>query len=520
MNIDFILEYNGNSEEFEKYRIDLQKPFNYEVLYYYNIKGDNKEIKYKGNILNNLYDGRGILYDEYGDIKYNGYFKNGKYDGFGKEKRWFYSYEGFFINGEYNGKGIIYKEDKEKKKIYEGNFLNGEYDGVGIEYYENGNTKRKAIYSKGKICKECYGILYNENGDEIYKGKLHDGKPKEGKGISIHKHNYFYYFSYNDDLIYKGDFLDFKYNGNGILYYEKKNKIKFEGLFKDDLYVKGILYDEDGYKKYEGEFINNIYEGEGILFFKKNNKPYCKGNFIKGEFIDGILYGLNGEIIYKGDFKNKIPKEGKSLSLYNLDGKIICKGDFHDYKGKVKQYDDSGYLIFEGELNELNEKKGIIYLNSIKKYEGELINDKYDGYGKLYELDGDGINYLYYEGYFKNNEIFGKGIKYYTNGSKKIEGNFNGINSYNGIYYSPNKKIIFNGEISQEIPIESKQLILYNDNGNLIYDYKFYNDKENGFKIIYDNNNNYPYIRSLCKAAFISDGIYGENKFVKKVGRK
>ena len=38
------------------------------------------------------------------------------------------------------------------------------------------------------------------------------------------------------------------YNGEGILYFKKGNKILFSGIFKDDKYINGILYYEDGNK--------------------------------------------------------------------------------------------------------------------------------------------------------------------------------------------------------------------------------------------------------------------------------
>ena len=67
----------------------------------------------------------------------------------------------------------------------------------------------------------------------------------------------------------------------------------------------------------------------------------------------------------------------------------------------------------------------------------------------------------------KDNQIFGEGIKYYLNGTKKIEGNFLNINSYKGKYYDPDNHLIFEGEVSYEIPFISSQMKLYNDNGNL-----------------------------------------------------
>ena len=124
-NMKELIKYEGNENEFKKYYEILKKDFKAEILYY-----DNKVKKYSGNIVNNLYDRRGILYNESGDIIYDGFFKEGKYEGFGLEyKEKLLKYEGFFSNGEYEGKGNLYFNNI---KIYEGHFHEGYYHGIGI----------------------------------------------------------------------------------------------------------------------------------------------------------------------------------------------------------------------------------------------------------------------------------------------------------------------------------------------------------------------------------------------------
>ena len=143
MNNDEFLKFEGNEKEFKSYINNLEK----------------EKIKFKGNLLNRKYEGRGILYDKYsGNIKYNGFFKNGKYDGFGLlYENENLKYQGFFNNGYYDGKGILYKRNK---KIYDGYFKQNKYEGIGIEYFSNEKLKRKAIYSMNKIINECNGMEY------------------------------------------------------------------------------------------------------------------------------------------------------------------------------------------------------------------------------------------------------------------------------------------------------------------------------------------------------------------------
>ena len=129
--------------------------------------------------------------------------------------------------------------------------------------------KKKTFYLDNKIEKKCYEILYNEDDEEIYNGLLFNGIPQEGKSLII-------YIEDEDYLLYKGDFESFKYNGKGILYYEKENKIKFNGIFINNNYSKGILYYRSGYKEYEGEFNENKYEGKGILILKTIIKNFMK----------------------------------------------------------------------------------------------------------------------------------------------------------------------------------------------------------------------------------------------------
>ena len=65
-------------EEFMALKLELDKPISNNISY------EQNDIKYKGNKMNDLYEGRGILCDKNDKIIFNGYFKKGKYDGFGR----------------------------------------------------------------------------------------------------------------------------------------------------------------------------------------------------------------------------------------------------------------------------------------------------------------------------------------------------------------------------------------------------------------------------------------------------
>ena len=112
-------------------------------------------------------------------------------------------------------------------------------------------------------------------------------------------------------------------------------------------------------------------------------------------------------------------------------------------EGNGKEYYDNGeYYIGQFKYN-AKDGKGVYYNSKgLIKYEGDLLNDEMDGYGKFYYLDDEkyegqfkkssreGIGKLifkdgdYYIGEYKNNKRNGKGKEYYKNGNIKYEGEF------------------------------------------------------------------------------------------------
>ena len=69
------MKYNSIEEEFNQYRKELDLII---------LDTINKIKNYSGDIVNGLYEGKGVLYNNNGTIKYKGNFKKGKYDGFGR----------------------------------------------------------------------------------------------------------------------------------------------------------------------------------------------------------------------------------------------------------------------------------------------------------------------------------------------------------------------------------------------------------------------------------------------------
>ena len=92
--------------------------------------------------------------------------------------------------------------------------------------------------------------------------------------------------------------------------------------------------------------------------------------------------------------------------------------NFKKEKDKIV-YKNGNYYIGEFK-NGLRHGKGIeYYKNGNIQYDGDFINDKFEGNGKYIYEDGE-----YYIGEFKNGLRHGKGTQYYKNGNIKYDGYF------------------------------------------------------------------------------------------------
>jgi len=158
--------------------------------------------------------------------------------------------------------------------------------------------------------------------------------------------------------------------------------------------------------------IEKIDKNEFIYSIKTEQKQISSGNPIfleKSINVIGIHKSNNNNNNY-ADFiypiLNILKKEFKSKSVENN-------------KNKKIEYENGDYYI--GEIENENGKpngKGIKYFKDGNIYEGNFIQDKFDGLGKYYNADG-----YYYFGEWKQGLKYGKGTQYYMNG-ESYEGEF------------------------------------------------------------------------------------------------
>ena len=197
---------------------------------------------------------------------------------------------------------------------------------------------RYIISEKNGKCKE-----YNSFNDElIYDGEYSNGK-RGGKGKE-YKYGKF---------IYEGEYFNGKRNGKGKEYYRRK--ILFEGEYLNGKKWNGKVYDISNNLVYE------IKEGKGII--KEFNEFTSK--FVEGEYLNGEKNGKGKEY-----YEKEILFEGKYLNGKKWNGKIDDNSnnliyELKDIKGFFKNYDENLH-IFVGE-----------YLNGEKNGKGKEYEKKY-----------------------------------------------------------------------------------------------------------------------------------------------
>lgn len=215
----------------------------------------------------------------------------------------------------------------------------------------------------GLHSKRVYASKEYANGDR-YKGDFVNDK-KEGSGVMY----------YVDDSRYEGNWKNDKQDGQGSMYYsidDKEQRDKYIGMWRSGKkHGAGDLYWSDG-THFKGNWINNVRSGQGEI-------SYINGDEYKGGWLNDKFDG-NGTYTYS---KNN--------------------NELNEYIGEWKDGRKNGF----GRL---------VYVNGAR-YEGDWINDKQEGRGiYTYPLLNDQEEK--YVGGWKDGEKSGFGILYYDNGNR------------------------------------------------------------------------------------------------------
>ena len=170
---------------------------------------------------------------------------------------------------------------------------------------------------------------------------------------------------------------------------------------------------------------------------------------------------------------------------------------------KIININNINYLLFSGRYivyekeGKVNEKEGKVKEynidNDILIFEGDYLNGKRHGKGKLYYPDGNKL----FEGEFLNGKKNGKGKEFYVNGNLLFEGVYLNGNKWNGIGYELNtNNILF--ELKNGKGKVKEYIFSF---GILVFEGEYLYGERNGKGKIYDYNSN--------KILFEGEYLYG-----------
>ncbi|CAD8163452.1 unnamed protein product [Paramecium pentaurelia] len=272
--------------------------------------------KYYGQILNNLYEGKGRLYSKTGDLIYEGEFKQGYFHNLGVQYfqnsislkksydfqdckdilKYAKQYEGSFNFGKKHGDGKLILTNDE---YFCGEFQNDQINGGGqfvrglkekiIGIWNNGILKSTPGFQKELISFRSPDFLnQSQIPEEIQKQPsilinsdlmaIHQKHFEEGKSQTIDSNLINKIQNCRNQLLtqinnhsqYFGPPQQQNRKDHKIYYDESQTILKYEGqLFTGQMHGRGTLYYENGEIQYQGDFVNGKYEGFGFLINDK-----------------------------------------------------------------------------------------------------------------------------------------------------------------------------------------------------------------------------------------------------------
>lgn len=281
-----------------------------------------------------------------------------------------------------------------------------------IESYPDDPTKK--LYAGVKINKLRYGegIHFYRDGGKSYKGQWGKNK-RHGHGTQ--------YYPYSGHILHEGQWQNDIREGYGQVYHSN-GKQRFTGIWKSDKIIEGTLYNLKGLRQYHGKVYKNKAHGLGQLFYKTGQISY------EGEFHKDLFHGKgkqqtpSGKIFYEGEYSEG-KKHGLGIVYHSDTGEKHLEGKFCEGQFKNGRLYFDGILNYEGGFDGCAKRKGygVQYENGKKIYEGNWVNDKYQGSGKSY-FELKNLEKVEYDGQWINNKRSGIGKSFWGNGKVKYEG--------------------------------------------------------------------------------------------------
>ena len=308
----------------------------------------------------------------------------------------------FDVGDEYNGdwqNNIRCGQGEHKFKngsIYEGGWHQDNFQGKGKFTHPDGSIYI-GPFKCGMSCGKDGEFIKKENKQIIYTyiGNWKDNK-KNGQGL----------ITYSNGIIYDGYWINDKRYGEGTL---NDNHNIYEGFFEDDKFITGIIKYSNGnhfegncenekpfdgvltynnhndFKIFTGKFNDGVIESGTMNFH--NNSKYI-GPFVDNKFHgEGVMMYFDGNV-YIGLFENNNKHGIGTMHSFDKETKHGTWKDDSFYEGTIV-YPNGDYLEIKwvNGLKIETLKRKITYLTG-DIYEGEILNDKRNGYGIMKYKNG------------------------------------------------------------------------------------------------------------------------------------
>ena len=394
------------------------------------------------------------------------------------------------INNKHQIKMKI-KDYLEEMKKYNDKYINN--DKCLNKDHKNNNYECYCLDCNKHLCKECLSLRNHKDHNKV---NILEVKPNKVELNIIE--DIIKYYEDEFDKLDKESLNKTKYIYNKLKYYKIKLEQRKEIKLKEneDNIKKELELNNNKYKL-DIENIRSKYENEIKLIKYKNEKiireikyKYKKQNEYYNIIFNNIIEKLNN--LYK-KLKNKFNKEKEKIkNMKRLKEIIYDTYNIYNYNYynsiNINHILDNYYnnnICIKKLLKVHNGKGKEYYKNGNIKYDGDFVNNKYEGNGKYIYENGD-----YYIGPFINGLKHGKGIIYYKNGNIMYDGDFvNDKREGEGKYIWKDGQYYIGPWLND---LKHGKGTIYYKNDNIKYDGDFVNNKREGYgKYIYENGQYY-----------------------------
>mgnify|MGYP002624148171 FL=1 len=358
-------------------------------------------------------------------------------------------------------------------------------------YYDNRNNKENNAIHPILIKKKYSGNNNNNNHNEIRNNNKDNDIEKDNFGTTI-----------TSQCITNRNVSNDKSNLNDIT--------KTKSLITDQSIKKNIEAKEEIYKRLKSDFDS--------LMNEKMNLTSFRSSFTNSSINSNTTINIKDKFIkirkrQDEAFQNFFKSQKYRSEWSRAKIKFSQNGDF--FIGVFEQdekYPKRGILVssggdyYDGEfVNGKKEGEGkLIYMNG-NKYEGSFARGRQNGKGKLTQIDGDT-----YEGEWKDGKTNGQGTRYHNNGDKYVGNHLNNLRNGKGYYLFANGDSYEGNWVNG---IASGRGILRFKNGD-IYDGEFKNNNMFGKGTFTKKNGD------VLIGEFINGLINGKGRFENALGEK